>query len=167
MNRKKHIPKFHIPKDYFSSFEDHLLTRLEEDNFPKSAGFRIPNGYFDRVEDIIVQKAIQEGERKTIRLIPKRYIGYAAAIAACFVIAISIFKFPGNELTINTVQLSIIDSYIDDGNLDIDLYELTHYLDDLDGIDLNLNSPLLSDTAIKEYLMDNLESDFWMDNGLD
>lgn len=168
MKKDKHIPEFKVPQDYFSSFEDGLFAKLEEEKLPKSAGFSVPNQYFDKVESTIVQKAIKSSKHKIIPLIPRRYIGYAAAIAACFVIGIFLFNSTNNTIqTINTVQLSKIDNYIDDGNLEIDLYELTYYLNDLENFDLNISDPTLSNTAIKEYLMENAEDNFWIDIGID
>jgi len=168
VSKKKHIPKFEVPQDYFSNFEDQLFARLEEEQFPATPGFRIPNGYFDGVESKIIKKVLADKKHKTIPLFQRNYTKYAVAIAACLVIAISIYNRNDiSEQTINNIQLSKIDSYIDDGNLEMDLYELTHYLNDLGDLDLNLNDATISNTAIEEYLMEHAEGDFWMDIGVD
>jgi len=168
VSKKKHIPKFEVPQDYFNTFEGQLFARLEEEQFPSTPGFRVPNGYFDAVETKIIEKVVADKKHKTIPLFRKSYTKYAVAIAACLLILISIYNWSDNPTqSIDSVQLSKIDSYIDDGNLEIDLYELTHYLNDLDDLDLNLNDATLSNTAIKEYLRENAEDSFWMDIGID
>lgn len=167
MNKKNHIPQFGIPEDYFNHFEDRLFSRINEENLPKTSGFRVPSEYFENFEKRIDLRLSSEKRNKVIRLNPKKYVGYVAAIAAGFLLIFSLFKSPVSEADITTINLSAIDDYIDDGNLDMDLYELTNYLKEIDDFDPEFESILISDQAIEEYLFENLENDFWLYGGID
>lgn len=169
MDKKQHIPPFGIPEDYFSNFEERLFLKIEEEKFPKSSGFRVPPAYFTNLEEVIIAKLQPKKEAKVIPLASHKILVFASAIAACLVIAVSLFKFSNfqSEPNIETVNLSLIDQYIDDGNLDMDLYEVTNYLKNLDNLDLSLESLLISDEEIETYLYESLEDDFWIYGSID
>ena len=84
MRKNKNITGFKTPENYFEDFDTQIFSKIDEENLPKSAGFKTPNGYFENFEPNVL-KAIETSEKpqKVIPLFPKKYFGYAAAIAAC------------------------------------------------------------------------------------
>lgn len=161
MDRKKHIPPFEVPKDYFRDFEERLFLKIAEEDFPKTSGFRVPEAYFKNLDQVILSKLRTREEPKIIPLTPHKIVAFASAIAACLVIAISVLKFSNQDtqIDIETVNLSLIDNYIEDGNLDMDLYDVTNYLRTLDDAELFLNSFMISDEEIERYLFESFEED--------
>lgn len=166
MEKKDYIPNFKIPANYFNNFEARLFVKFQEEKFPKSSGFTTPEFYFENLEIDLFEKTTKK-DIKIIKLFSKKSFYYASAIAASLIIAISIFKFSSSPKNIETIELSIIDSYIEEGHLDIDLYDLTNYLQDVDTSELDLEPLLISDDKIKEYLYENMENEFWIYGGID
>lgn len=163
MRKDFKISGFKVPEKYFENFEDHLFGRIEEEKFPKSSGFNVPNGYFDNLEMRVLSKEKESKKQgKTIPIYPRKYLGYAAAIAACLVIGIMVINFLDNESSLDNIQLGLIDNYIDEGNLNMDLYELTTYFESRD-IRINLENQHLSETNLEEYLLENSSGDVLFD----
>lgn len=160
MKKNNNIPDFKVPEGYFETFEDRLFSKIEEENFPKSAGFKVPDSYFkDLDERILKTVTISEKPKKVIPLFPKKYYGYAAAIAACLLIGFTIFNNESNQSGLDALQLAAIDTYIEDGNLNFDLYDLTTYIDDKDIKDIDFNTQQFSDNALEDYLLENLDAE--------
>ncbi len=160
MNNKKNISGFKVPENYFEVFDEHLFSKISEENFPKSAGHIVPEGYFENMEDRIVKRVINsEKPTKVIPLFAKKYFGYAAAIAACLLIGFMIFNNRADNSNLDSLQLAAIDTYIEDGNLNIDLYDLTSYIDDEDITDLNLENQQFSKTTLENYLLENVNEE--------
>lgn len=161
MKKEKDIPDFKVPKSYFETFEERLFDKLAEEEFPNSAGFEVPDTYFDTLEDQVLKTIItSEKSKKVIVLFPKKYFGYAAAIAACLLVGFMIFKNePTKNISIDSLQLATIDQYINDGNLDMDVYDVSDYINDNDISDVNFEAQQFSETELKNYLLDNIDDE--------
>ena len=156
---------FRTPEKYFDDFEAELFARISQENFPNSSGFQVPSNYFDNLEaKVLAQEISLKKQAKVISLYPKRYIAYAAAIAASLIIGIVLFNWKQNNSTIDTVQLGLIDKYIDDGNLNMDLYDLTTYLESRDFPIMDIENHYLTDTALENYLLENTDEEQFYDH---
>lgn len=167
VKKKNNIYPFKTPQDYFSNFEARLFQKMEEERFPKSSGLKVPEAYFDNMEQRMLEVATADDKKKVIPLFPKKYFGYAAAIAAIFIIGIMLFTSKSDTLTMENIQLSIVDQYIEDGNLNLDLYDLTNYLDDGDISGINFETLQIPDGVLENYLFDNMEGNILMDENFD
>lgn len=160
MKKENNIPNFKVPEGYFESFEEQLFSKISEEKFPKSNGFKVPNGYFEKLE-VQVFNTLENSEKpkKVISLFPKKYLGYAAAIAASVVIGFSLFNNDQGSQNIDILQWSAIDSYINEGNLNLDLYDLTTMIDDSDLSGIDFRTQQLSEKAMEDYLFENIDSE--------
>jgi hypothetical protein len=160
MKENKNISGFKTPENYFDDFEKRLFNRISEEKFPKSAGHKVPDGYFENLEDRVLKTVINsEKPTKIIPLFPKKYFGYAAAIAACLLIGFTLFNTKTDNSSLDSLQLAAIDTYIEDGNLNLDLYDLTSYIDDEDITDLNFENQQFSETTLENYLLENVDEE--------
>jgi len=158
MENNKHKNGFNSPKDYFENFEDRLFSKLSEDMLPKDSGFKVPEGYFNQLEDTLVSKVIDsEKETKVISLFSRKTISYAAAIAACAIIAFSLFNTNNTIQDIDTITISSIETYIEEGNVSIDYTDLASLLEEEDFTNNSSESYLFSEESIEEYLLDNID----------
>lgn len=57
---KKKGSGFKVPEGYFDTVEDTVLSELISKKFPKKHGFSVPKGYFDVVEDAVNSKLAAE-----------------------------------------------------------------------------------------------------------
>ncbi len=111
--------------------------------------------------EVQVIKTVTASEKpaKVIQLFPKKYFGYAAAIAASLIIGFAIFNTNSDNSNLDSLQLAAIDTYIEDGNLNLDLYDLTSYIDDEDITDLNLDNHQFSETTLENYILENVDEE--------
>lgn len=160
MKENKNITGFKTPENYFEDFEERLFSKISEEGFPKSTGHTVPDGYFETMEER-VSKAVINSEKPTkiIPLFPKKYFGYAAAIAACLVIGFTVFNTKTDNSSLDSLQLAAIDNYIEEGNLNLDLYDLTSYIDDEDITDLNFDNHQFSESTLEDYLLENVDAE--------
>ncbi len=160
MKKENNIPDFKIPVSYFETFEERLFSKISEENFPKSNGFKIPEAYFDSLEQQVLKRVhTSEKPSKVIQMFPKKYYGYAATIAACLIIGFAIFNNKTSQTNLDALQLAAIDTYIEDGNLNLDLYDLTSFIDDEDINDVNFENKKFSDNALENYLLENVDEE--------
>ena len=160
MKKEENIPNFKVPESYFETFEERLFSKMAEESFPKNAGFKIPEQYFEKLDSRILKAvAASEKPKKIIPLFPRKYFGYAAAIAASLVIGFTLFNTKRNTSQLDSLQLAAIDTYIEEGNLNMDLYDLTSYIEDEDVPDIDLDAKYFSDSSLKEYLLENIDTE--------
>jgi len=165
MKKDLKITGFKTPEKYFDNFEAELFARISQENLPKSTGFQVPSGYFDILQEKVITKEFPLEKRETVlSLMSKRNVGYAAAIAASIIIGIGLFNWNQNISTIDSIQLGLIDKYIDDGNLNMDLYDLTTYFETSEISLEDFETQQLSQTTLKNYLMDTMTDEIlWED----
>src|SRR5690606_7790499 len=103
MKKNKNIAGFKTPEKYFEKFEMQLFNKIEGENLPKSAGFKVPENYFESLDQRVLNTVTaSEKPTKVIPLFPKKYLGYAAAIAASLIIGFSIFNTSNSNATLDT-----------------------------------------------------------------
>ena len=163
MEKHDKISGFKTPENYFQSLEERLNGISKEEKFPENAGFTTPDGYFSQLEDRIMARIQPQKRSKVIPLISKRYVGYAAAVAACAIVGFIIFNFNNDRVSLDSVQVGLIDKYVDEGNLNYDLYDLTSYLetDDIENIDFG--NAYISSSNLKDYLLENAEESIFLE----
>ena len=165
MKQNPKISGFKTPDHYFENFEAGLFAQLDSEKFPKSNGLRVPEGYFDTLENkILSQVSNSKKPSKVISLFPKKYVGYAAAIAAILIVGIILLNFNKNQSSLDTIQIGLIDKYIEDGNLNMDLYDLTTYLENNEISLEDFETHHLSQTSLKNYLLENIGDDWILED---
>lgn len=147
----KYTHGFKVPADYFKEMEEEIAVRILEEEVPSELGFKTPEGYFDGLENRLVEK-IQEKESnessKVISIWSGRNISYAAAIAACLIIG-WLLLIPSEITHYNQLPLSEVDDYIQNGEMDVEIYDVSQLLTEADWEEL---------PGILEFEESNLES---------
>lgn len=135
------------------------FNKMEEDVLPQETGFKIPDAYFSGLEDSILKKVNSSGKQtKVIPLFRKRTLMYVASIAACAAILFLVIRTKTNiSSDFNDIPLSTLEDYIEDGNLDLDTYEVIAMLGDDDIAAINIENDFFSDENLEEYLLENLD----------
>lgn len=160
MKKEEKNTNFKVPESYFETLEERLLSKIAEENFPKTTGFKVPEQYFEKFEvPFLNESEISEKPKKVIRLFPQKYFGYAAAIAACLIIGFTLFNTKKNSLGLDSLQLTAIDTYIEEGNLSLDLYDLTSYIENEDVVNIDLDANNFTDSSLQEYLLENIDTE--------
>jgi hypothetical protein len=95
---------------------------------------------------------------KVIPLYKHKTFLYITSIAACAAIIFSVTLTKSSiSNTINDVQISNIDDYIERGNLDLDTYDLMAMLGDEEIEEISAENIIFSEDNLEDYLMDNLD----------
>ncbi|WP_299523155.1 hypothetical protein [uncultured Lutibacter sp.] len=174
---------FEIPENYFDSIEDAVIAELKSENLLKKETektFKTPENYFNSIEDIVLAKlkaaAIQNNTESTI---PKNYfdtledqvlskikttpkvislksrfikfvvpIGIAASLLLFFVL-----NNNSAPLTFESLASSEIETWIDNGNIDIDALSIASIYPEIE-LKSDIYSSSLSDDEVLEYLND-------------
>ncbi|NRA91559.1 MAG: hypothetical protein HRU26_02570 [Psychroserpens sp.] len=143
---------FKVPKDYFESFDDSLLSKLSEKDMtlPDASGFKVPESYFDTLDDTIMNKV--QDETKIIRFRPNPKLYYVAGIAASLVLMVAIFTNRDDNLGIST---EMVESYFEDS--DLDSYELADLLYEADLLeeDFVISETDFNEDNLETYLLEN------------
>lgn len=145
---------FEVPNGYFESLEDRVLSKIKSEVIND-----IPEGYFDTIEDRVFEK-IKNEEPKVISL-KSRFVKVAAplAIAASILLLITLQLFNTNQKDVfANLETSEIETWINNGDLDLETFEITSVYNDADFENIELYDSY-SDNDLLEYLDDiDLES---------
>lgn len=163
MKEEKNISNFKTPDGYFEHFEENLFLKMKEKSFPKASGFIVPSNYFEKAENRLVNTMVSK-EAKLRPLFPRKYWGYVAAVAASLIIGLLVFSNFNENTGVDTLQLATIDRYINDSNLDIDLYDVSNFISDDDILELSFDEPQLSEVSLKNYLLENVDEETLINN---
>jgi len=158
VKNKKNIPGFKTPKDYFETFDERLFNKMNEEEFPLEQGFIVPDGYFKELEGSILQKvSVSESQTKVIPLFKRQTLLIVASVAACVAILFSVVKINIDvPFDFEAIELSNIDGYIDDGNLELNSYELMAMLEDDEVTNISTENDFILEENLEEYLLDNI-----------
>lgn len=147
---------FEVPDGYFESVVDSIISKIDFDN---EASNDIPEGYFDTIEDRVFDK-IKRKESKVISL-KSRVLKIATpiAIAASILLLITLQLFnQTQEDVFANLDTSEIETWIDNGDLNIDTYEITSVYSDVNFDDIELYDDYTDDDLLNYLDSIDLES---------
>lgn len=147
---------FKTPEKYFDSFEDKLLTRIEEPNTLEninSPGFKVPQNYFNTVEHKILNK-LDTNDKPVVHLFAHPSFYYVAGIAASLILLFAIFI---NIEKPTELTGEMVEAYFQ--NSDLDTYELAQLLSDADMLedDFTIIETNYNEDNLEDYLLENAD----------
>jgi len=154
-NEEKYNHGFKAPDDYFEDFEERLFSRLNEAELPKKHGFDVPDGYFEDLEERILQNVAKEQTVKVIPLFKRKTLIYAASVAACAILVLSVYT--GSSGGVESLRMAEIEEYIIGDSMDLDSYDIAQLLNEYDLDNLTLEDELFSEENLEDYLLENLD----------
>lgn len=158
MKDKKQYSGFNTPKNYFEDFEDRFFNKLSEDIIPKESGFTAPIEYFNQLDSSILKNTdTTVHPTKVIQLFSKKTLAYAIAIAACATVIVSITNRNGTVNTIGNIEPTSIESYIEEGNLEMDSYDIGSLLRDEELTNTISEKEYIPEDILEEYLLEQIE----------
>lgn len=168
-NKKSYQSKsgFKTPPSYFNGLEEEVCDMIsfsETLGTKKTTGFNTPTGYFEELENGLLDKVGHQQKKPKVRaLFSKDLLLYAASIAAIVIALASTFYLnPKTTTSWENVQLSVMEDYIDENNIDFSTSEISNYIftdgyivDDSDLSGLNAN-------AMIDYLDENMDDPIYI-----
>lgn len=155
MKKDKNPGQFRVPPEYFESFEERLELRILEESLPKSSGFTVPDGYFERLSQKLVRPAVEKPAGRVVSL--RRAIWWAAAVIAALVALIG-FPWETNQpYSLFDIDSVLIQEYIDRGGIDLSTNDIMALLNEEEIDLLSEEFDLIDQELLEEYLMDEIE----------
>jgi hypothetical protein len=156
---------FKVPENYFQDFEAQMMRKVTagdslDNSYKGQPGFGVPQDYFKELEKNLVDKLeLSSSPVKVVPLWRKKKLYYATAVAAVFLAIISTVLFNPvlPEYSIETVELSALEEYIDRGYIDLNFNEISAYLSEEGYAADNFNTSGLTDEEMLDYLTENVE----------
>ena len=147
-------PGYTIPGNYFKTIEKKLAPKLQIEK-EKIAANNVPEGYFERLEDLVFERLNTEKKPKVFSL-KKHWI--AVAVAASLLLFIGIY----NPFTQNKdLKITEIEAWIDAGYLGLNSYEIAAiYETEID--DLVINNQI-NTKDLEIYLTDEFYESIFYD----
>ncbi len=151
---------FKVPPGYFEGLTERIQKKMQEDDaqkFPKEDGFGVPDTYFDKLEKEILANTIEK-ETPVIQLRPyKRYLYAAAAIAAIFVLVMTLPWNRSQTITFDDLAEVDITSYFESQELELSSYEIAEVIP-VANLDIDeFMETEMDDQQIMNYLEDTID----------
>jgi len=145
---------FKVPEDYFNNLEDIILSQQKMEELSDDSGFKTPENYFETLENRIIAKASKKETSKVISLFSKRNLVYASSIAAAILLLFNLSIFQ-SKLNWNTLDIQNVENYIIEEEMSS--YEIASLLSDEELIEENFINYDFNDENIESFLLDNLD----------
>ena len=141
-----------LPKGYLETLEDNVLFQLQS---VKNNAFDVPKDYFDTIEDKVFRKLNLKKKQKVFTL--KTY--WKPMLVAASLALLFLLHKPSENADIDAIAISDIESWIEDGSVDISTFEIVMLLDDT--IELEETTNNIDEESIEEYLLQEVSEDFF------
>ncbi|MEJ6791793.1 MAG: hypothetical protein QNK89_03395 [Lacinutrix sp.] len=145
-NEKLHYIKnsgFKVPQDYFEGLEDSILAEAKLNGLVSDSGFKTPEGYLEDF-NVSVKK-----EAKVISIFSRKNMLFVSSIAAAIVLFFSLNIFDNSPLSINDLDTTTVDNYILD---ETEIGDLVSLFQDNELSETQFIDYTLSDETLDSYL---------------
>ncbi|QDO94122.1 hypothetical protein FNB79_09060 [Formosa sediminum] len=150
---------FKIPKDYFNTLEDSILSQAKLQDKVSNPGFKAPDDYFETLEARILTKLDAKPKVRTLNIKPW---AYAASIAACLVLMFTL-TFSNNQThSISSINNDSLESFI--LNEEFNTSEMATLITDTDVFENDILNSTLSDASIDYYIESVVDLEDLLDN---
>lgn len=147
-------PGFKIPDNYFEGIEDAVLSQIKLKSI-EGTGFKVPEGYFESLEDTVTNKISKNKNTKVITLFTKQNLLYVSSIAATLLLLFNLSVFNKKRDTFETLETVTLESYIMNEN--IGSYEIVSLLDEEDLLNEGFTELQIDEHSVETYILNNLD----------
>lgn len=147
-------PGFKVPEDYFDNLEERLLSSAKLKEKNPTTGFEVPKDYFESLEDRLMQRVSETSEPRVMPLFRKKYLPYAVGIAASILLLFNLSIFD-HQTTWDDIDSKTAENYVINENLGS--YEIASLLDLEDIDETNFIDLNIKEEHIETYLENNAE----------
>lgn len=162
---KKELPNikssgFKIPENYFESLDEQILAKITlQELAPKQNPFQIPSGYFETNAEKAFAKAVKPQQQVKVIPIYKKNIFRFAASVAA-VILIAVSVFQFQNLNQNkTDEYFTLSTLIESDFIDLSLIDFEYLLTD-EMLDGELILSSINKDELEDYLLNELDNTY-------
>jgi hypothetical protein len=114
-------------------------------------GFKTPEGYFESLDERILQQLHKE-EPKVITLSLWKKVAFVSGIAASLAILLTVFNTT-EDVTFESLETASIENYIYEEHMNT--YDIASFVNEDDLVIENFVTTPISDESLESYLLDN------------
>ena len=134
--------------------EDTVMNQIKLNEKVSHSGFKTPNGYFDTLEDHIIEKASQKTAPKVISLFNKRALIYISGVAAAVLLLFNLSIFESDPWS--SLDTETVENYLLDENI-LDSYELASLMTEEELEVTDFTDVNFDDENVETYLLNHLD----------
>lgn len=150
---------FKVPENYFQGLEDSVLNQIKLKS-TETPGFTMPKGYLDTIEDNVLAKVSENKDTKVINLFSRRNLLYVSSIAASILLLFNLSIFESNRATsFDALDTATVENYI--MNEYINSYDMASLLTDEDIVEENFIEHSFSEENIENYILNNIDIEYY------
>ena len=97
------------------------MKQFDFDTIGKQMPYSVPDGFFDKLEENVMQEVSKEKSRKSLRIALRAIVAVAAAVAMFFVVQPMIVEDSADDF--ESVELAFNNLSVDDQNYLLQVYE--------------------------------------------
>lgn len=140
---------FKTPKGYFENLEDKLLNLSNTPLEFKDTGFKVPDYYFETVENSILTNVSNQKETKVIQLFNKKTIIAGLSIAASIALLFNLSIFE-KQITYDSLDTETLEAFV--LNQDLESSDIANLFANED-FNKTLITEFVSDNTLENYLL--------------
>ncbi|MBN4082823.1 hypothetical protein JYT50_00390 [bacterium AH-315-A23] len=161
-NIPRDTTRFELPENYFDAFEDIVIARLKAEIIQNDhENVKLPENYFDSIEATVLTKIETS---PTIISLRSRIVKFAVPIAiAASLLLFFMLNDDSNTVTFDSLALSEIENWIDNGTIDIDASSIASIYPEIE-LNNDYVSSSISDNEVLEYLYEEDLEEIMNDN---
>jgi len=142
---------FKVPKGYFENLEDSILNPSELNISIKDSGFKVPDNYFEGLEFKILNTVTNESETKVISLFNKKIVIASLSIAATILLLFNLSIY-NSQVTFDSIDNEVLENFV-----------LNEAFESSDIASLITNDSEFSNAFIEESLSDEILETYLLD----
>jgi len=152
-------PGFKVPNHYFEDFEAKMMRAISSEQstveqYKEKSGFTIPENYFDSLEDQVLAKVERPEPRGMVISLFRKKKFYAAVFIG--IISTLLLK-PNPVNSLDSEKITVLEEYIEGESIDLNFNEITTFIYEEGYVLDDLNTAVLSDEAVLDYLHEHVE----------
>lgn len=150
---------FKVPDNYFDGIEDSVLSQIKLKSIG-GPGFKVPDGYFDTLEDTVLNKVSKDEKTKVINLFTRRNLLYVSSIAATILLLFNLNLFNKKSISFDTLETATVESYI--MNEYINSFDMASlFTEDDDIVVDNFIELNFSEENMEDYILNHVDMEYF------
>lgn len=145
---------FKVPNDYFDGIEDAILSDIKLKEMVPESGYKLPDTYLDALDDTIFNKISAKETPKVISIFNRKNIIYISSAAAAILLLFNLFTLK-NKSAFDRLDTETVENYIMDEN--IGSYEIVSLLLEENLLNEGFTELKIDEQTVETYILNNLD----------
>ena len=147
---------FKIPEEYFNTLEDSILSHIKINEASQGKGFILPENYLEGLEETLISKVSENKPTKVISIFNKKQIIYISSIAAAIALLFSLTINKSEPNPWQNLDVETVENYMLTEDI-IETYEIASLIPEENLVESNFVQFNFKKENVEAYLLKNIE----------